>query len=200
MDRKDYILNKAFEVFMAKGYDSVSMTVLQKELNMSRGAMYRYFDSKDDLFKAVVDKYLFGLMGKFEPSLDENLTLMGKIQKTVQMYERIYTFIYKIRVDEKEGAIKFLNYTALMIQAAKRYPGFAEKVRMHEERVLNAWKLSIIKSIEKGEIRKDIEIGILARVFASAYKISEPSEGESRLKTAEDLENTMVYLYSLIKK
>ena len=39
-NRKEYILEKAFDVFMSKGYDSVSITVLQKELGMSRGAMY----------------------------------------------------------------------------------------------------------------------------------------------------------------
>ena len=57
-DKKEYIQKKAFDVFMNKGYDSVSIIVLQKELGMLRGAICQYFKWKDELFKLTHDNLL----------------------------------------------------------------------------------------------------------------------------------------------
>ena len=197
-DKKNYILSKSFEVFLAKGYDSASMTVLQKELNISRGAMYRYFESKDDLLKAVVDKYFFSILDELNPNQeDSDITLIEKIDHTYLRLKKIGQSL-----DNMENLeIKFLNFTALMIQAAKRYPGFLNKLKIRKAHALRFWEKAIRNSITKSEVRSDVEVEIMAKLFAKAINFSDDSEelSKSFLRKIKNSQKIMMYIYSLIK-
>ena len=52
-DTREKILEKTFMLLIRKGYDSVSVSDIQKELGMSRGLLYCYFKNKSDLILAV---------------------------------------------------------------------------------------------------------------------------------------------------
>ena len=197
-NRKEYILEKAFDVFMNKGYDSASITVLQKELGMSRGAMYRYFRSKDELFLEVIDRYVFGLIDRFMPKVAENTTLAGLIEYLYRYHMKLYIYLDKHNTENR-----FLNFTALIIQAAKHYPGFIEKIKMINNKGIKLWKMAIINSIEKNEIRDDVDINTLAGIFSAGSKNMEDIEHEFESKfmqRAKIWKREREYLYSLIKK
>ena len=189
-------MEKAFEVFMAKGYDSVSMTVLQKKLEMSRGAMYRYFESKEDLFKAVVDKHLFGLIDFIRPSFSNDITVKIRIEQSYQALKKAGSYFDKIEGIE----VVFLNYTAFIIQAAKHYPGFLDKMKKRKESELKSWRQAIENSINEGEISNDVDIKIMAQVFSKAVDFSDPDKpGKNFSKASENSKKMMDYIYSLIK-
>jgi AcrR family transcriptional regulator len=204
-DRREYILEQAFEVFMAKGYDSASITILQNQMKMSRGAMYRYFTNKEELFREVIDKYFFRVIGKLRPSLEDDVTLIEAIEQ-VYLHQKM---VFKLLDNIESIKVKFLNYTALAIQAVKHYPGFLERLRVIEKESLEGWRRAINNSIEKGEIRADIEADIMARLFSKAINASE-RENDAMSCESEDFEQAfyksveggkeiMDYLYSLIK-
>lgn len=199
---REYILRRAFDVFMIKGYDSTSISVLQAEIGMSRGAMYRYFENKDDLFKAVIDEYFFKSFNKILLAIDKELTALELIE-LVSMKQRIL-----FRAFAKAGVTHtfFLNYTALMIQAAKHYPNFVYRYRIVYNKLLNSWRKALIRSIELGEVKKDINIEIMSILFnnVSVKESSERNEDEIHfpVKIKRDLdkrEEVMRYLYELIK-
>lgn len=50
------ILETAASVFAQKGYTNSTMDDVAKALGVSKGAVYQYFDSKDQLFKALCGK------------------------------------------------------------------------------------------------------------------------------------------------
>ena len=197
-DRKEYILEKAFDVFMSKGYDSASITVLQKELGMSRGAMYRYFKSKEELFFEVINRYVFGLIDRFLPKVADDITLIGLIEYLYRYHRKLYIYL-----DKHNMETRFLNFTALMIQAAKHYPGFIEKIKKATDESLKLWKMAIINSIAKNEIRDDVDVNILAGIFSAGSKNLEDIEHEFEskfMKKARIWKRDKEYLYSLIKK
>ena len=47
------ILETAAEVFAEKGYSEAKMDDVAKQLGVSKGAVYQYFDSKDELFQEL---------------------------------------------------------------------------------------------------------------------------------------------------
>ncbi len=197
-DRKEYILEKAFDVFMSTGYDSASITVLQKELGMSRGAMYRYFKSKDELFIAVIDKYVIGLIDRFRPKVAEDLTLVEMIEDLYRYQKRIM-----IALDKQNLKHRFLNFTALIIQAAKHYPGVIEKMETVKTESLRLWKKATLNSLEKDEIRADIRVDIIAGFFSAGSTNPEMVDHDHEKnfsQRAETWKRDMEYLYSLIKK
>ena len=59
-ERKSQILNAAEQVFTKKGFDQSRMDDIAEETGLSKGTLYLYFKSKDDLIVAVLDRiFLF---------------------------------------------------------------------------------------------------------------------------------------------
>ncbi len=53
--RKDQILAAAKELFARRGYRDTSILAVIEQAGISRGTFYSYFDSKDELFRDLVD-------------------------------------------------------------------------------------------------------------------------------------------------
>ncbi len=54
--RRDEILAAARRVFAAHGYEGATVVRLERETGLSRGAIFNYFPSKDDLFLALANR------------------------------------------------------------------------------------------------------------------------------------------------
>ena len=52
--RREAILNVAREVFFEQGYSAASMSTIAARLGGSKGTLYNYFKSKEELFEAQV--------------------------------------------------------------------------------------------------------------------------------------------------
>jgi AcrR family transcriptional regulator len=53
-DRRDAILDVAHDCFVAEGYGAASMSTIAARLGGSKGTLYNYFRSKEELFDAVI--------------------------------------------------------------------------------------------------------------------------------------------------
>lgn len=53
-DTKERILEKALSMFSEKGYNGTNLRNLAKELNLSKSALYRHFDSKEAIWDAIL--------------------------------------------------------------------------------------------------------------------------------------------------
>ncbi|MGZ3376485.1 MAG: TetR/AcrR family transcriptional regulator [Phenylobacterium sp.] len=54
--RRERILDVAQDVFLEEGFASASMSTIAARLGGSKGTLYNYFKSKDDLFAAYVER------------------------------------------------------------------------------------------------------------------------------------------------
>lgn len=54
--RREMILDVAQEVFLEEGFANASMSTIAARLGGSKGTLYNYFKSKDDLFNAYVER------------------------------------------------------------------------------------------------------------------------------------------------
>jgi len=52
------ILNAAFMLMAKNGYESTSISQIAKEAGVSKGLMYNYFSSKEELLQALINKTL----------------------------------------------------------------------------------------------------------------------------------------------
>lgn len=80
--RKNEILSGALKVFAEKGYDKTTITDIAKELGISQGLCYRYYESKEEIYDAALQKYAEFIVSKnlrhFE---DDGSSLSEKIMK-----------------------------------------------------------------------------------------------------------------------
>ena len=56
IQKKEYIVEKARDVFARKGFRAVTMKDVVEECDISRGGLYLYFNSTRELFEAVLEK------------------------------------------------------------------------------------------------------------------------------------------------
>lgn len=54
-NKRQYIIEKAEKVFAVKGYRAVTMKDIVEACDISRGGLYLYFHSVEEIFKAVVE-------------------------------------------------------------------------------------------------------------------------------------------------
>ncbi|MEU5345578.1 MULTISPECIES: TetR/AcrR family transcriptional regulator [unclassified Streptomyces] len=64
--RRRQILDGAARCFARNGFHATSMQDVLKEVDLSAGAVYRYFSGKDELIAAIVTEVLGDIRGAFE--------------------------------------------------------------------------------------------------------------------------------------
>lgn len=55
-ERKDQIMNAAEDVFARKGFSDARMDDIAEETGLSKGTLYLYYKSKDDLILSILDR------------------------------------------------------------------------------------------------------------------------------------------------
>ena len=64
-ERRKELIDTAERLFIAEGYDQTAIRDIVREVKVSQGAFYYYFDSKDDILVAVVEKQLAQMENDF---------------------------------------------------------------------------------------------------------------------------------------
>lgn len=89
------ILNSAKEEFMEKGFLNASLRNIVKNAGVTTGAFYRYYDSKEALFSALVDEHANDILSLFNSTVDDFEKLPGEKQ-TEQMLDTSGTYLMKM--------------------------------------------------------------------------------------------------------
>jgi AcrR family transcriptional regulator len=156
-DTRDYIIDQAYRLFLSKSYEAVTISDISKSIGFTKGALYHHFLNKEELFKAVIDKYLriFGL-----GDLKENITLVEYIQVTI---EHIKQIVYSICVDDRPFVP--VDYLSLVIDAFRHYPSFTDNTERLFNTEIEKIKFVLDQAIKSKEIRSDINTSVMAVNF-----------------------------------
>ena len=80
--RRETFVEAAQRLMTAKGYEQMSIQDVLDEVEASRGAFYHYFDSKQALLEAVIDRMVDQGMAQVAPVVsDPSLSAPGKLQQ-----------------------------------------------------------------------------------------------------------------------
>jgi AcrR family transcriptional regulator len=115
------ILKVAEKIFLVKGVDGIIIDDVAREAELSKGAIYLYFNSKGELIAALLFQIMNKLYNMFNNQFGEKSKGIEKISDLVKIY---FNFFYKNP-----------HYFELLInheihESASKKPGpFAEKCR-----------------------------------------------------------------------
>lgn len=76
-EKRDMILEKSREIFCKKGYLSVTMTDIVKACGISRGGLYLYFSSVEEIFQAVISSRNVRRLAVVRKSIEENAEFLS---------------------------------------------------------------------------------------------------------------------------
>jgi TetR/AcrR family acrAB operon transcriptional repressor len=77
------ILDAAQRSFVANNYNDVTMTAIAQEANITKGAIYHHFNSKEDLFLQMMVRYLNGIQILLQQAVDK--TIGGARERLMQL-------------------------------------------------------------------------------------------------------------------
>jgi AcrR family transcriptional regulator len=122
-ERKQLIIETAMKLFAHKGYHSTSIQEIAEKSGISKGSVYTYFSSKEELMLSIF-KYYYELVSEKILSIEQDKTLTAKEalakqimlqftefaahrefihmhmgEKSVLMREDLRNFIFKIRAE-----------------------------------------------------------------------------------------------------
>ena len=109
------ILGAAKQEFLQKGFLNASLRNIVKNAGVTTGAFYRYYDSKEALFSALVDEQAQYVLDLFNHTLDEFEKMPGEAQTeqmldisddcTTQLLDYVYDNCdaFKLLVECSEG-------------------------------------------------------------------------------------------------
>jgi TetR/AcrR family transcriptional regulator, transcriptional repressor for nem operon len=164
-DTKEYIIDQAYKLFLQKSYEAVSISEISESIGLTKGALYHHFVNKEDLFKAVIDKYMkvIGLI-----DIREDITVAQFIELEINHLKKI---VYTISIDDQSFVP--VNYLSFLIDALRHYPGFAEEYELFFDEVIGKLKIILANAIKKGEVRNDLDIDLVAlNIFSTTVGIT----------------------------
>lgn len=168
-ETRELILETAYKMFLANNYESVTINSIIHATGFTKGAIYHYFSSKEDLFKAVIDEFL-------EKKEDEQLAdcesieeiIAHQITKKKAFIEKRSELLCNEECDPSQNFV--LQHIALSLAASKYYPEFKENRREAFGINKKVWIQVLEKGIERGELKPniDIEIATMNLMYAEA--------------------------------
>jgi len=194
-DTKQRILETAYQLFLERGYDAVSISMLQKEMGIGRATMYHHFTSKQDLFEAIVDlKFRIEEQSGAQYENDDEILsehLRNRIEKARQT----------LKNTKNIQAISMLNYYVLSFQALDKIPDLADKsAHIHAEETRN-WARVIQNSVNSGEIDQNTDVNLAAELFMNVkHGVSVMASPKiSMEETINKIDEMYQYLFALLK-
>ena len=104
-DRKQAIMDTALEEFASHGYESTSISMLAKKAGVSKGLMYNYFKSKEELLTTIMSEGIDEIFSYVDPNRDGVITQ----EEFVYMIDEIFLLM-------KDKSNFYKLYFALIMQ------------------------------------------------------------------------------------
>lgn len=73
-EKRTLIMDTALEHFAREGYHAATITHLAKHAGISKGLMYNYFESKESLLKAIIERSVKEVLNYFDTDRDGYLS------------------------------------------------------------------------------------------------------------------------------
>ncbi|HEX7891374.1 MAG TPA: TetR/AcrR family transcriptional regulator [Ramlibacter sp.] len=146
--RPGELLDAALDLFVEKGFAATRSEEVAVRAGVSKGTLFLYFPSKEELFKAVVRE---NMTGRFAEWTEEFESFEGSTADMVRHFMRLWW--------QRIGATRASGITKLMISEARNFPELAafyqqEVIRPGTELIRRILR----RGLERGEFRPDIDV------------------------------------------
>lgn len=193
------ILAGAFQLFLEYNYEKVSTSLLEKKINLTRGAIFYYAKNKNELFRDVIDKYILekqDVKNKIVSSEINNMTLFEFFNHYIESAQKNINSMRDL-VDDEASA--YGAYFRLLYQAQLHYDGFSDLISRKFEEERSLLQKVLKNAFDRREIRQDLDLADVARhirYLFTGYSFEESFKMGFKIEEARSL---IMSYYKLIK-
>ncbi|MFZ7104135.1 MAG: TetR/AcrR family transcriptional regulator [Peptococcaceae bacterium] len=156
-DTRNQILLAAYDLFIKKGYNEVSIQEITKSVGLTKGAVYYFFKNKEQLFQEVFDRIFFNEM---------HLNFSKFSQDSLYKFYHDYLDHHLIFAQkESEVSTISINFYAYMFDAMKNFPELVIRVRESFAQEKKAWIEVSEAARSNGEIETTLSNEQVADLF-----------------------------------
>lgn len=134
--RPGELLDAALELFVEKGFAATRAEEVAARAGVSKGTLFLYFPSKEELLKAVVRE---NISGRFKEWNEEFDAFAGTTAEMVRYFMQLWW--------ERVGATKASGITKLMISEARNFPEIAA---FYQQEVIVPGQMLIRRMLQRG--------------------------------------------------
>lgn len=166
-ERPSEIISAALDLFVEHGFSATRLQDVAQSAGVAKGTLYRYFDDKEALFRAVVEEVILPELAQTEDMVRQH------DGDTPELLRRLVHYWWS-----KVGETKLCGIPKLVTAEANNFPTsarfFVEKVIRRGRRLFEG---VLKQGIERGELRPfDVKYGarllIAPLVFAAIWERS----------------------------
>ncbi|MDN6968331.1 TetR/AcrR family transcriptional regulator [Oenococcus sp. UCMA 17063] len=194
MSTKEIILQTAMKLFLAHGYEGVSISDIVKTAKISKGGLYNYFSSKEELFFQALSQ-----------TSDEFYIVITRdfFQWDFSSFHEFYISFAGL-YDEilSNRRYRLSDMLVLMINAAKIFPQLNQEIKDYTNVFRKIWCKNIEKAIRSGELKEDLSIENTTEIYLNlinGFSVNFVFEEAFQSETKTSLKREFDIMYSLIK-
>jgi TetR/AcrR family transcriptional regulator, repressor for uid operon len=151
---KEKIMQSAMQNFAKNGFDRTRMEDIAASAGLAKGTLYLYFKNKEDLFYAICDHNLEELRNQLSKLFNRKENIMLDAERFYDQYQK--------------GSLGS-DIWFEMIALSTRSPKLRKILSENQSKVYQVVKEFLKTQIEKGFLREDINIDIIASALMALY-------------------------------
>jgi len=165
---KEQLEIQALTFFARNDYEGSSLNDIARALNVTKGAIYHYFDGKADLFRSSVLRFLDTMDYMLNATLPRDIPFKDLLENLFRMEE----MVAEIGKETGMGEVleNYESFLYLYIAGVKKFPELRERMAA----LYNGFRRNLVNlmnaAIVKGEIRKDTDTEAVAFEITAFYE------------------------------
>ncbi|MDF4201501.1 TetR/AcrR family transcriptional regulator [Maribacter sp. SA7] len=153
--------NTGLELFYAQGYYDTSVDDILKRLDLSKGAFYYHFDSKEDYFIQIIQNLLAR-------------KIYSTLIEPIEGHDNPLSLITKCFDDAMETAVhNEMDYGCILSNFLSEFNGKNEVIMHHLNEIVTVWEVNLVTTLQKGKFNgyldRHVDCEAAATFLMSSY-------------------------------
>ena len=163
--RRDILLAAA-DVFGRRGYAAATLAELAEAAGFAAPSLYRYFESKEEIFRSLVDLFVREMDATFEEPVDPSLPLPGRLEALLKV--------------QSHTAESFRSAFSVLDAAGPELAAIAPQLRSPRAGI-DYYESRLVRWLRRNAAREELRFApeVVARAFAGIAFAFRPSADDA---------------------
>jgi AcrR family transcriptional regulator len=138
------------------GYDTTTNKGVAHDADITTGAIYHYFESKEDLYRTVADEAAETIFGRFEAALEGVDGCVAKLHAALEC---------ALALEKQDPTLA--SFIVSVPVEARRHPELADVARAQSGRNIKFFRAILEEGLATGEIARDVDIDAVSEMVSA---------------------------------
>jgi TetR/AcrR family fatty acid metabolism transcriptional regulator len=174
-EKEQVIFKAALKVIKQKGFHKARMSDIAKEAKISYGLVYHYYNTKEELFDTILNRWWDGLFGLMEDINKSESDVCGKLMRIILYF-----------LDTYQNNPELINIFITEISRStanltdKRLEHFKKSMSLTEEVISEGQKNNVLRTDFKARYLTYIFLGALEAFLSTMVLVDQKIAGDAQ--------------------